>query len=252
MEIKWHGTASVEVISESGRILFDPFVPLEGSDVSVSIADFDGIDDIFVTHGHFDHIRDLPEICRRNPDARVYCTKTPRETLIGKGVEASRLILIDYGQTLNINGFKITVLHGKHAKLAKLSVKRCFDCLTGETRRNVPVLLRGIKQFRENDETVFYRIEADGKSVELMGSLNLRDDCEYPTGCDALVLPYNGWKDNLPPAVNAIERLRPEKVFLDHYDNTFPPATEPLDLNPILEKYCGRVEKLTLNKIVQI
>ena len=31
MQLKWHGTAAVEAICASGRILFDPFVPLRGS-----------------------------------------------------------------------------------------------------------------------------------------------------------------------------------------------------------------------------
>ena len=48
-KIKWHGTASVELISESGRILFDPFVPLKGSSVPVNIDDFDGFIDMIKT-----------------------------------------------------------------------------------------------------------------------------------------------------------------------------------------------------------
>ena len=41
MEIKWHGTASIEMKNQMGRILFDPFVPLKGSDEPVNIEDYD-------------------------------------------------------------------------------------------------------------------------------------------------------------------------------------------------------------------
>ena len=45
MKLIWHGTASVEIISGQNstpsRILFDPFVPLAGSDVPVKIEDYD-------------------------------------------------------------------------------------------------------------------------------------------------------------------------------------------------------------------
>ena len=85
MKLIWHGTASIELVSSSGRLLFDPFVPLKGSSVPVRIADFDGFTDIFVTHGHLDHIGSLPEIVRRNPEVRIYCTQTPFRTLLGKG-----------------------------------------------------------------------------------------------------------------------------------------------------------------------
>jgi L-ascorbate metabolism protein UlaG (beta-lactamase superfamily) len=72
---------------------------------------------------------------------------------------------------------------------------------------------------------VFYQIEAEGKTVAVMGSLNLRKDTEYPAGADLLVLPYNGWTDNYPPAVRVIRRLKPKHVLLDHYDESFPPFT---------------------------
>ena len=99
---------------------------------------------------------------------------------------------------------------------------------------------------------MFYQIEADGKTVCLMGSLNIREEVEYPTGCDLLVLPYNGWEDNLPPAVKVIERLQPKRVVLDHYDDSFPPLTMPLDLNPILDRYPGLVTPMELGKVEEV
>ena len=86
MEIKWHGTASIEMKNQTGRILFDPFVPLKGSDEPANIEDYDGIDDIFITHGHLDHIVSLPMIFQRNPNIRIYCTQTPYRTLVKKGI----------------------------------------------------------------------------------------------------------------------------------------------------------------------
>lgn len=252
MEIKWHGTASIELKNQTGRILFDPFVPLKGSNVKVAIEDFDGFTDIFVTHGHFDHIVNLPEICGRNPSVRIYCTRAPYKTLLKKGVPGGNLILIDYGRTIEINGFKITAIHGKHARLIKATPKKVSYYLRSECRYNIPILVKGVRDYREKDETVFYLVEAEDKRVELMGSLNLRDGCDYPTGCDALVLPYNGWKDNFPPAVGVIEKLRPKHVYLDHFDVTFPPFTEPLDLTPVLEKYGDRIEALALNNVVEV
>ena len=107
MKLIWHGTASVEIVCSSGRILFDPFVPLKGSEVQVKLEDFDGFTDIFLTHGHFDHILSIPEIVRRNPSALVYGTKTPCETLQRKGVGQKNLVRIEYGQILQIKGFTI-------------------------------------------------------------------------------------------------------------------------------------------------
>lgn len=252
MQLKWHGTAAVEAICASGRILFDPFVPLRGSGIDVRIEDYDGFDTIFVTHGHVDHIYNIPEIVRRNPDVCVYCTRTPYRTLQKRGVGKKNLTLIRFGQTLSVHGFTIRVLHGRHAILPKASPSLALEMLRSPHRRNLPFLLKEHLRSRENDETVFFQIEADGKTIAVMGSLNLRKDTEYPAGADLLVLPYNGWTDNYPPAVRAIRRLKPKRVLLDHYDESFPPFTRPVDLTPLLEKYPGRVRPMKLDVTEQV
>ena len=119
MEIRWFGTASVEIRSESGHILFDPFVPLAGSDVNVKLEDFDGCTAIFVTHGHFDHIVNIPEIQKRNPGARIYCTKTPYHTLAKKCVPKDALRLIGFGQTVEAEGFTVRTFHGPSVHTAR-------------------------------------------------------------------------------------------------------------------------------------
>lgn len=251
--MKWHATASVELISASGdRLLFDPFVPLKGSSVSVKTEDFDGFQEILITHGHFDHIVSLPEIVKRNPDVKIRCTKAPYKTLIGKGVPERNLILIRYEEKIRIGDFTINTFHGKHALLPGASLSRLSYILCSPAKGNLPFIIRENSICKENDEIVFYEICCDGKKVCLMGSMNLREEIEYPTGADLLILPYNGWEDNFPPAVRVIERLRPKRVLLDHYDDSFPPVTMPLDLSPVLEKYKGRVSAMEPGKTEEI
>ena len=251
MEIKWYGTASVELKNESGKILFDPFVPLKGSKVDVKIEDFDGFDTIFVTHGHFDHIVNLPEIYKRNPNVKIYCTKTPYKTLNNKGVPETNLVKISAGEEIEIYDFKIKTYQSKHAVLPRLTIKTIHSYLHSSENGNLPYMIKEFKECKENGEILFYQIETEGKSISLMGSLNIQDDVIYPTESDLLVLPYNGWKNNLPPATKVIERLKPKKILLDHYDNTFPPLTEDFDISPVLNKY-DNVEPLVHKKIETI
>ena len=70
----------------------------------------------------------------------------------------------------------------------------------------------------------------------------------FRSGSDLLILPYSGWEDNYPPAVKSIERLKPKRILLDHYDDTFPPVTQPVDLSLILQKYEGRIKAMQLNQ----
>ena len=256
MKLIWHGTASVEIISDQNsapsRILFDPFVPLPGSDVPVKIEDFDGFTDIFVTHGHLDHISDLPEIVRRNPDVKIYCTQAPRDTLLRKGVSSRNIKLLKYNDSVQVGAFRIKALHGKHALLPKGSISRLAYILRSPNRGNIPHIVKEHLRCVEKDQTLFYQIEAEGKTICLMGSLNLRKEVDYPTGADLLVLPYNGWEDNYPPAVRTISRLKPKRVVLDHYDDTFPPITMPLDLQPILRRYREKVTPMKLGTPIDL
>ena len=252
MRVIWHGTASVEIVSEGGRLLFDPFVPIKGSEVPVKIGDFDGFTDIFITHGHLDHITDVPRIVEREPGCVVRCTRTPYATLRRKGVPERNLSLIDCGDEIEVNGFRVRAYHGKHAVLPKIGAKRLAYMLGSPARRNIPGLLRKHLACPERDETVFYTVGAEGKTVEVMGSLNLREEVDYPVGADLLVLPYNGWEDNLSPAVRAMERLKPKRAVLDHYDDSFPPLTMPLDLTPFLERYKDSAEPMELGRSIEV
>ena len=252
MRLVWHGTASIEIVSEGGRLLFDPFVPLKGSPVPVKLADFDGFTDIFVTHGHLDHILSIPDVARRNPEARIFCTQTPYYTLLKKGVAAEALRIVRFGDVLKVGDFTIRALHGKHAVLPKATPSRSARILASPARGNLPRILLAHLTSPENDESVFYVVEAGGKTVCLMGSMNLRDDVTYPIQADLLVLPYNGWEDNLPPALSIIDRLQPQRILLDHYDDTFPPLTSPVDLSPIIEKTAGLAVPMQLRKVEHI
>lgn len=248
MIIRWHGTAAIEIESDDQRLLFDPFIPLPGSPVKTDIREYDGFDTVLVTHGHFDHIASLPEFASRNPDMQIYCTESPYSTLIKKGVPASVLHRIGFGENLSFGGITVRTIHGKHAVLPKDSPETVLSIFFRKPLSNLPYIIRENRACRENDETVFYLIEAEGKRVAVMGSMNLRDDTAYPCGCDALILPYNGWADNYPPAVRVIERLKPHAVYLDHYDNTFPPVTGDLNLNPIKNRFPGLVAELEIGK----
>ena len=253
MELIWHGTASIEARCGEGRILFDPFVPFRGSAVKTLIGDFDGFSQLFVTHCHFDHVRDLPELVKRNPGVLIHCTRAAYEQLHKKGgIPEQNLSLLCFGDEISVNGFTIRLWHGKHAVLPKADAARIKAWFKSPARGNIPLMLREFFRWDEKDECVYYEISAEGKTVALMGSMNLRDEADYPTGADLLILPYNGWPDNLPPAKRIIERLKPKAVVLDHWDDTFPPLTTPVDLEPVIRAYPGFVTPMVWNQTVHV
>ena len=253
MRLIWHGTAAIEAVCKAGRILFDPFVPFKGSPVKVDIGVFDGFSDIFVTHCHFDHVMSLPELVRRNPGMTIHCTQAARDQLFKKGkIPEKNLSLLRIGDEIAVKGFTVRLWHGKHAVLPKADGKRIAGWFRSPARGNIPRLIREFYGWDERDECVFYTLEAEEKTVALMGSMNLREEIAYPTGADVLILPYNGWPDNLPPAKAIIERLKPKAVLLDHWDDTFPPLTTPVDTAPIIEAFPGLVTPMEWKRVFEI
>jgi len=252
MDLIWHGTAAIEMRCGQGKLLFDPFVPLKHSPVDVKIEEFDGFSDIFITHCHLDHLVNIPEIVKRNPGAMIHGSHTTVETLMKKGVPEKNLTQLHYGDRKTVNGFTVRVFHGKHAVLPKVDAKRAAGWMKSPARGNMPFIVREFQACQENDESLFYLIAADGKTVELMGSMNLRDEVKYPTQADALVLPFNGWEDNYPPAVRIIDQLKPKRVLLDHYDDTFPPVSPVVDVSPLVQRNSGSVTAMKLRNVEHI
>ncbi len=252
MYIKWYGTASIEIESNGQRLLFDPFVPVKGSEVETTLDDYDGFDTVLVTHGHFDHIGSLPAISKRNAEMQIYSTWTPYSTLVKKEVDARKLHLVQYDDELQFNDICVRVWHGKHAELPIHSIRKIAGVFKRRNLMNLSYLMKENKESPENDETVIYEVKAEGKMILVMGSMNLREEIDYPLGADILILPYNGWSDNYRAAIDVIKRLKPKRILLDHYDDSFPPLTSKISVKPILTRFPNRMEALKWKEALQI
>ncbi len=82
MKITWYGTATVGLDDGKTKLLFDPFVRMNKRIETTAIEGFRGFDAVLVTHGHFDHIYSIPKLTEVDKDVSVYCTATPKKSLI--------------------------------------------------------------------------------------------------------------------------------------------------------------------------
>ncbi len=235
MTLQWFGTATLMLRENGTVIVFDPFggIPLTSShpereEVPHAEA-FLTAHDVFVTHGHFDHILQIPSLYA-STDTVIHATATPCETLLRHGISQQQLHTVAPGQTLTIGDFTLRLYQGRHCVFDLPIILQTV--LQPSLWRHLPHMLRLLrwnKAYPENGEILFYEITANDKRVQIMGSMGLDDHTDYPTDADVLVLPYQGRSDLLTYGEKLVRRLRPKSVLLDHYDNSFPPMTMQVD-----------------------
>ena len=238
MKIKWYGTATILLEQGGTQLLFDPFLSLNAKLFKPPMSELSVIDNILVTHGHLDHIADIPDIWKQGGgNTKVYCTATPKETLILKGVEASSIYKIAPGDVLSFGPFEVRVLKGKHVVYNKgLLIKTIVNPRIFSNLSNFRYLRKENKKCAEAGETVIYDVKVSNKRILLMGSLNLDDDTEYPKGADLMILPFQGRTGIEKYAMTFVDRLQPKKVLLDHFDDTFPPVSSPVKTGPFISQ----------------
>ena len=241
MKLQWFTTAAFLLIEGGTAIAFDPFLglPLGRRWPNMDGHEFEKADAVFVTHGHFDHILELPSLLF-DSDAPVYCTEAPGLTLRKHGM-ASRTRDIRPGQTVDVGPFQVRAYRGRHCRFDGPLIRQTIT--SPRLWKHLPRALRLLYlslTYPEKGETLFYEVSTGEKRVQVMGSMGLCPDADYPTEADALVLPYQGRSDLLTYGWTIIERLRPGAVYLDHYDDSFPPLTAAVDTKPFCDLLTNR------------
>ncbi len=224
MKITWYGTATIGIDDGKTKLLFDPFVRMNKRLETTPVEDFVGFDAVLVTHGHFDHIYSIPALAEKDKSVPIYCTETPRNTLISKGVPQERIRTITADEVLHIGDFTIRVRRFRHIIFDPIYILTVVPkCIVMFPQLFRQAYLNHIMP--EGGEIVAYEIEAQGKKVFLTGSFREHPDEVYPEDIDLMILA-NGGSIFVPEKTKAfIDRYRPKKIFVDHFDNAFPPVT---------------------------
>lgn len=232
MKITWLGTASIQIEAEGERILFDPFVQLAGGENPNCIDDFAGNDTVCITHGHLDHLMDAPEFLEEEGvwEATVFCGSVAADTLAKLVEDTGSVVEVKDGTCFRIGAVRLRVWEGKHAKPGFwMSARKLFSFRTLKYLRNALALGYLNLRFPEKGQTYIYELQAEGKTVLVLGSLGLKDGVSYPVGADLLILPYQGSRCLEREALEVVKRLRPKRIMLDHFDDAFPPVSDAVD-----------------------
>ena len=229
---QWLGTAGLRITHGDRVLLVDPYLSRNRRARPVQDlrpADMADADLIFLTHGHFDHLADVPAIAQVS-DAQVYCSTVAAKTLEKKGVPPGRITTLNGGESLDLDGFKLSVGTSRHTVF---DLKLLLSTLPGvlrEARRVLPKLIG-----MPGGPVLIFTFDFDGLTVTDMGSMGVTvqqvfdEDLRFP---DILFIPLQGRSDICQRAADITATVRPRAVVPHHYDDFFPPVSRMVDIEP--------------------
>jgi len=122
--LRYFGWSSFAIESEAGILLFDPlYRSLYGANWSC-LEDYQHAQVICVTHGHFDHYVDVPNILKQS-DATVVTSKEVCKHLSSRyRIKNEQLVPINPFQEIFVAPFKITAFEWRHRNVNFLRLLR--------------------------------------------------------------------------------------------------------------------------------
>jgi len=214
---RWLGVGGVE-LSAGGQVLVvdpfftrSPFSALWGRRVTPNrslVADrLPRADFVLVTHAHYDHLMDVPEVLR-NHGAVAYGSPNTCRILAAEGIPAGQIHEIGAGAQLELGAFKIEAGRGVHGPTP-------LDVIINRplaARLEPPLRLWDYRM----DTCLSFFIQVNGLRVQCGGQLN---------PADVLLINPNKAPEHYRPLLQAVQ---PRLVIPIHWDDFFSPLTCPL------------------------
>jgi L-ascorbate metabolism protein UlaG (beta-lactamase superfamily) len=231
--LQWLGTAGFRIEHADKVLLIDPFLtrtPKARPVQELRPADFADADLVFVSHGHFDHLADVPEIVEVS-GAQVCCSRVAASTLMGHGVPSSAIRQAAGGETLDFGTFSVSLAASRHIR---------FDARLILT--TLPGVLKDRGVLRElggwpAGPVLVHSFDFGGLKVTHMGSLGVKPEDAAGLGLteprpDILMPPLQGHTDICSRAAALTAAINPRGVVPQHHDDFSPPISRSIDIEP--------------------
>ncbi len=237
MEIKWLGTAGFSIKTKDQVFLIDPYLTRNHKarpKQTLKASDIKKASQIFISHGHFDHLHDIPKIARETK-AKVYCSDIAARTLINSGLDKDQVIIITSNRwEKEFDGFKAQAFFSEHVKFDR---KLLLSTLLKINIR-IPKYLPLSKNF-PCGQVLSWRFYVEDRMIHFFGSAGsaekeLKNLTDQPM--DLLLVPLQGHSDICNIAANYVKILKPEIVIPHHQDDFYPPISRQVDIRPFINK----------------
>ena len=235
MELLWLGTAGFEIKTDRDIFYLDPYLSRNRDARPVqpkTAADIKPDTPIFISHAHFDHLMDIPEIAPLSR-SHIYCSATAGDHLIQKKIHNDQIHIIDRDQQqFDFDSFSAFALFSRHVVFdLKLVISTLLKINTG--------LFYCLPYFRRFPcgQVLGWRFNLEDKSILFYGSAGATDkelEQAAKEPVDILLLPMQGHSDICNIGLKFVSILKPAIVVPHHHGNFFPPISRQVDIEPFL------------------
>jgi L-ascorbate metabolism protein UlaG (beta-lactamase superfamily) len=221
--IKWLSHAGFQITSASGKILYiDPW--LENPISSFGLDDVKRATMVLVTHDHYDHVGQAPEIVKKTGGLLVANVETARRIQSDSHIPAEKVCYFGYG--MNIGG------HLLYEGITVKMTQAFHSTGSGAPCGYIIKLEDGTTFYHAGDTGIFY-------SMKIFGEMYPIDIAMLPIGSVFTMDPLQ--------AARAAKMVSPKKVIPMHY-KTFPILVQdPKEFVEIMGREAPGVEVVLLN-----
>lgn len=230
MKLTWFGTAGFRIETEHHSMLIDPYFTRNNKARPVqqmSASDIEDADSIFISHGHFDHIYDVPTIAS-NTNSTVYCGRGVDSTLIHNGLTKDLIHrVVSDGEYVDFDGLRAQAFYSKHVKFDRWLLIKTLARIHFRLSRYLPLL----REYPEG-QVLSWRFTTEGTVIHHFGSGGSSQDELETLGnqsTDVLLVPMQGHTHIDQIAHQYVKALNPKVVVPHHQDNFYPPISTMVD-----------------------
>jgi L-ascorbate metabolism protein UlaG (beta-lactamase superfamily) len=240
--VTWYGTAGFRIETGGRVMLIDPYLSRNKEARPALPFGSEGVteaNEIFLSHGHFDHAVDVPGIARRT-GAEVYCSAEAAEALHRQGVTDAQLVVARDGDAFDFGVYRAQCFHSAHVRFdLPLVVRTLLRALPSILAK--PRLLSGPRDWPPG-QVLSWRLTLaaeDDRVVHHFGSAGCTEDelarLTNLGAPDVLMFPLQGHSRICQIAAHVVERLRPRVVIPHHHDDFYPPISQAVAIGLFVE-----------------
>jgi L-ascorbate metabolism protein UlaG (beta-lactamase superfamily) len=244
--VTWYGTAGFRI--ETGRrvLLIDPYLSRNAEARPVLPFGPEGVtagDEIFLSHSHFDHAADVPQIARQT-GATVYCSAEAAAALRRRGVADEQLVVVCDGDGFDFGVYRARCFHSAHVRFDLPLVVRTFLRAIPSIPSKMWLLPR--LRYWPQGQVLSWRFALTAENdrvVQHFGSAGCTEDELARLAAlgapDVLLFPLQGHSRICQIATRAVAQLQPRVVIPHHHDDFFPPISQAVDIAPFVRAVGG-------------